>query len=92
MEKIIENAKEEMKFTIDKCDNYLREVVNQVRKVLSLYSNFKFEPQISKLKVELCKKIEDYNKEKSRVQLPYPKSARFPGSIKRVCKSKADEC
>ena len=45
VKKILEDTsgnKEEMNFTVGKCDNYLREVVSQIHKVLSLYSNFKF--------------------------------------------------
>ena len=70
MERIIENtngAKEEMDLTIGECKDYLKKVIERVQEVIALHSNFRFKLQVSKLKVELCKKFEDYNREKSRV-------------------------
>ena len=54
--KILENPggdEEEISLTIDKCNEYLKEIVEQVHDVLALHFNFKYKLQVSKLKTEV---------------------------------------
>ena len=72
VERILENAsgdEEEMYLIIGGCNNYLKEGVGQVHDFLALYFNFKYKLQVSKLKIELSRKFEDYNREESRAKL-----------------------
>lgn len=49
-----------------------------------MHSDFKFKLQVSKLKIKLNKKLEDYSRERSRAKL-------VPTRLDRVCKEAKEE-
>ena len=65
IKRILENAsmeKEEMNQTLHGCNGYLKEVVGQVWEVIALHFKFKYKQRVLKLKVELIRRFENYNK------------------------------
>ena len=70
-----------MNQTIGGCNEYLKEVVGPVHDVLDLHFDFKYKLQVLKLKIELSRKFEDYNREEYRVELAISRFSKVPKEV-----------
>lgn len=63
------------------CNNYLNDVIGKVQDVLDMHSNFRFKLKVSKLKIKLNKKFEDYSREKSKGEQATSRLDRVPKEV-----------